>query len=499
MDTDYQKGTTRKPLERTMFEVSRASEYFDARQLSTLTGMPQDEFASVCLKELVDNALDACETLGVPPEVGIEVEMDDEHIRLTVSDNGPGIPPEVVKKFLNYSIRVSDKAAYRSPTRGAQGNALKTIIGIPYALGSREPLIVKAQGVRHSIAPWVDPAGAVHFDYSSTRENTEGTTVSLSMPNGLSGNAAAIAAMNGFPNDHVTQDFDAVHWCRSFAAFNPHATISYQGKSAGSKRHGFYKSPFGNVSYQGKDAAPKVAEIYKPTIEGTIKKYVPSQPTSPHWYGTESLKGLVFNHIAHARAGGRDLPVGEFVRQFQGLSSTRKAKAVTASLPEEIDHLSDFTDQPDMVRVLLELMQRESKPPKADALGWVGKDHLEHFFEKTYEEVKEFNYVRRSGTLPSGLHFTFEFALAHITQPGHLYCGINFSPTFGDPLAGTTLAGPKFKASGIQGFLSAGHALPQRERMWYETPTSVAVAAHIATPAPLFLDRGKTRLNMEGA
>jgi hypothetical protein len=27
----------------------------------------------------------------------------------------------------------------------------------------------------------------------------------------------------------------------------------------------------------------------------------------------------------------------------------------------------------------------------------------------------------------------------------------------------------------------------------------VAVAAHIVTPAPLFLDRGKTRLNMEGA
>jgi hypothetical protein len=25
------------------------------------------------------------------------------------------------------------------------------------------------------------------------------------------------------------------------------------------------------------------------------------------------------------------------------------------------------------------------------------------------------------------------------------------------------------------------------------------VAAHIVTPAPLFLDRGKTRLNMEGA
>jgi hypothetical protein len=61
------------------------------------------------------------------------------------------------------------------------------------------------------------------------------------------------------------------------------------------------------------------------------------------------------------------------------------------------------------------------------------------------------------------------------------------------------LAGPKFKADGIQGFLSHGHALPKGERSWYETPASVAVAAHIITPAPIFLDRGKTRLNMEGA
>ena len=161
-------------LQRTTFETSRAAEYFDARQLSTLTGVPKDEFASVCLKELVDNALDACETAGVAPVVGVEVERDNETISLAISDNGPGIPPEVVKKVLDYNIRVSDKAAYRSPTRGAQGNALKTVIGIPYALGSREPLVVAARGVRHRIAPWVDPAGVVHFDYANTPLVTEG-------------------------------------------------------------------------------------------------------------------------------------------------------------------------------------------------------------------------------------------------------------------------------------------------------------------------------------
>ncbi len=481
-------------LQRTTFETSRAAEYFDARQLSTLTGVPQTEFASVCLKELVDNALDACETAGVAPQVGIDVRAEQDVIGLTVSDNGPGIPPEVVKKVLDYNIRVSDKAAYRSPTRGAQGNALKTIIGIPYALGAREPLVVSARGVRHQVAPWVDPAGAVHFDYSSSPQPTEGTTVSLTMPSRV---------MAAGERGYYLQEFDPVHWCRSFAAFNPHATISYQAKSGGSKRPGISKSHFGEVrlgegSYQAKSPEQEGAETYKSTLEGPIKKYVPSQPTSPHWYSVESLKVLVFNHIAHARGGGRDLPLGEFVRQFQGLSSTRKAKVVCSQVPW-ISHLSEFADKPEDVGILLAAMQQESKPPKASALGWVGEDHFRTFFENTYDVVREQNYTRKYGVLPSGLPFTFEFALAILDEPGHLYCGINFSPTFGDPLQGTTLVGPKFKANGIQGFLSQGHALPEGERTWYRTPARVAACAHIITPAPMFLDRGKTRLDMENA
>ena len=194
--------------------------------------------------------------------------------------------------------------------------------------------------------------------------------------------------------------------------------------------------------------------------------------------------------------------MGEFVRQFARLTSTRKAKVVTAPLVEAgFTHLSKFAEDEERVADLLAGMQAESKPPKARALGHVGKEHVQAFFESVYSEVNEYNYVRKSGTLPSGLPFTFEFALAVLEQEeeGHLYCGINFSPTFGDPLVGTTLAGPKFKADGIRGFLAEGHALPKTQRTWYRTPASVAVAAHIITPAPMFLDRGKTRLDMERA
>ena len=248
---------------------------------------------------------------------------------------------------------------------------------------------------------------------------------------------------------------------------------------------------------RGNSGVFKGAEMYKSTRE-TTKKYVPFEPTSPHWYSSESLKKLVFSYIAAAEnGGGRDLPVGEFVRQFQGLARPAKAKAVRARIGD-VKHLSDYKANPEAVGDLLSAMQEESKLPKPAALGFVGKEHFEKFFESIYD-VQEFKYVKREGTLPSGLPLVFEFALANLSEMGHLYTAINFSPTFGDPLEGTTLAGPQFKANGITGFLSQGHALPESERSWYYSPAKVAVAAHIVTPAPIYLDRGKTRLNMEGA
>ena len=79
-------------MERTMFETSRAAEYLEARELQAQTGQPRHEFATVILKELLDNALDAAETAGVAPEVNIEVSDGAGLINITVADNGGGIP-----------------------------------------------------------------------------------------------------------------------------------------------------------------------------------------------------------------------------------------------------------------------------------------------------------------------------------------------------------------------------------------------------------------------
>lgn len=88
-------------------------------------------------KELIDNALDAAETAGVAPDIAIEFTESEHGLTLTISDNGPGIPADVVARIVgNFSSSTSDKAAYRAPLRGAQGNALKTVIGMPVACGA---------------------------------------------------------------------------------------------------------------------------------------------------------------------------------------------------------------------------------------------------------------------------------------------------------------------------------------------------------------------------
>ena len=119
---------TTKTLNRTTFVTSREMDFFNEKELTTQTGHPVYEWPLVFLKECIDNALDACEEADVAP--GITVTAAPEGI--TVEDNGPGIPESTIEAALDFTVRASNREAYVAPDRGAQGNALKTLIAMPY-------------------------------------------------------------------------------------------------------------------------------------------------------------------------------------------------------------------------------------------------------------------------------------------------------------------------------------------------------------------------------
>src|SRR5262245_16624904 len=110
-------------LQREVFETTRQLEYFSEKELSMQLGAAPARWGVVLIKELVDNALDACETARITPEIGITLTADG----LTVTDNGPGLPPGLIERSLDYDVRVSDKTCYVSPSRGQLGNALKCL------------------------------------------------------------------------------------------------------------------------------------------------------------------------------------------------------------------------------------------------------------------------------------------------------------------------------------------------------------------------------------
>ncbi len=154
-------------LTRTAFETSRLMEFFTAEELSQQMGQTEEWWRVVALKELIDNALDACENAGVAPRIGIE--SDASHT--TVTDNAGGIPDAVIKSSLDYMVRVSDKAYYVSPTRGQLGNALKCIYAAPYVMsGEVGKVRIETRGVSYDIAITLDRIAQV-----PTLTLTEGT------------------------------------------------------------------------------------------------------------------------------------------------------------------------------------------------------------------------------------------------------------------------------------------------------------------------------------
>src|SRR5262245_52954844 len=147
-------------LTRVAFKVSRLMEFCSERELQNQTGHPFQDWPLVVGKEVVDNALDACEEAEVAPEITISVDQE----TIIIQDNAGGIDTETIESILDYTIRVSSREAYVSPTRGARGNALKTILAMGYVLDRKSGsdadaagiTIIETRGIRHQIEFRVD-------------------------------------------------------------------------------------------------------------------------------------------------------------------------------------------------------------------------------------------------------------------------------------------------------------------------------------------------------
>jgi hypothetical protein len=145
---------------RQLFSEPQVAQYFELSTLAKMAGRPATDFHRVLVKELVDNSLDAAEAAGIAPEIRVQIIGGEGYFAAHVPDNGLGVTSETLDKLLDYSTFTSDKALYRTPTRGQQGNATKVLFAVPFATGyERQSPEVVSLGFKHTIHAGLDDAG----------------------------------------------------------------------------------------------------------------------------------------------------------------------------------------------------------------------------------------------------------------------------------------------------------------------------------------------------
>ena len=439
-------------LDRITFKTSRLAEFCSEKELINQTGHDSDCWPLVALKELLDNGLDACEEGGVAPDIHIAVSDDG----IAVTDNGPGIAPDTVADILDYTSRVSSREAYVSPTRGAQGNALKTILAMGFALdGERGETIIESGGGLHRITFSIDPIRQEPRIVRVRKDSLvkAGARIAVSWP---------VSASSILDNvqDRFLQIAEDYTWV------NPHLTLTVMWNRAGHN--------------------PVQWTIL--ATDTTWRKWRPFDPTSSHWYDEARLARLIANNIAYAQDHG--IPcrtVADFVREFRGLSATAKAKAICRTAGALRMSLAHFygDGESGRVQVLLGAMQKQSRPIKPRDLGVIGEAHLRAKFESAGAAPETFNY-KKSEIEHAGVPYLAEAAFGYCPKginERQIITGVNWSVAIG---------GDPFRRLG--GLGQSLDAILTKQRAGANEP--IITVLHLACPRVEYLDRGKSSVNL---
>jgi hypothetical protein len=440
-------------LTRVAFAVSRLMEFCSVRELQNQTGHSIYDWPLVVAKELFDNALDACEEAEVVPVITVTVEQD----RIIVQDNASGIDAATITSILDYNIRVSSREAYVSPTRGAQGNALKTILAMGYVLQGAGGdaigvTIVETQGLAHRIEFRADHINNQPKIIHMTRRSPirTGTRFSVHWP---------------APDMLADSEDKFAELATAYVSFNPHLTV----------RGTWNGAEFINVT----------------ATNPAWQKWRPRDPTSPHWYDAERLQRYLGAHVARDRDLSLRRTVREFIAEFRGLARTARQRQILNEVGCSHQSLAAFfgAEKVNSVGIaqLLAAMQRHSKPVAPKLLGVIGGAHFKERFLASGGAANTFKYQCRQNVDDNAIPYVVEFAFG-LHQAGlngvgtgrQIVTGANWSAAISNPFRRFGNTG-----EGLESTLAKVRA---------NASQPVICALHLASARIQFADRGKSSI-----
>jgi hypothetical protein len=452
----------------------RELDYIELHWLEKITGRPSHDWDIYIVKELLDNALDADElwarkegkeiTLDIELVYNHQRELDIYSLDIAVTNNAP-FPTDSLPSIFDFTSYASSKSHYKYPSRGQQGNALKTLLGIPYAL--RREFYGDYNNLRK---PLEIETSNQSFDVSLDIDEYE-QRVSLVLPPPVSLNhsdkTSISVRMDRFVQEKERTTNDLLMFARRFALLNPHVSFRWRVHNSGERSQWDFER---DKSWSGRfnDTAPV------------------------HWYEYAQLKELL---LALERERGRDEPLARVLQVFAGFTAGedpdgKNAKRLCEQLGfSTVGSLRLAENHAQTLRHgLVPALTIEGRRVSAEELGGLGSfltNTLGQLFP--LESAPEYRRIVYDSPTDPAHPFVLEIALAHLSEGKRvIWTGLNHTPTYEDPFYTKAFYLPnaqKAPVYGLDGFLDAyGQTADQ--------PTLLVV--HIICPNLAFQDFSKT-------
>ena len=189
------------------FEKNRQILGFDSPVKSLLMGV----------KEAVDNSLDACEEARILPDILVEIsKMDQKEYKVTIEDNGPGIPSAAMPNVFGRLLHGSRFHAVRQ-SRGQQGIGISATVmcaqittGKPATARSKVKSAEAAKEIDIIIDTKKNTPVILREEYIPWNEKESGTRITFYMS-----------------GRYITGKQSIYEYLRQTAIVNPHASLTF--------------------------------------------------------------------------------------------------------------------------------------------------------------------------------------------------------------------------------------------------------------------------------
>lgn len=350
--------------------ISPAEFFYKYREVAGFAN-PVKAFYQV-VKELIDNALDATDMHGILPDVKISIEKADEvqeYYKITVEDNGIGIPPDVVPYAFG-KVLFSSKYVMKQ-SRGMYGLGVKMVVLYAQMTTGRPVEVITSRENYRMIYYFklridINKNEPVIIERGAWRKTRDwhGTVVS------------------------VTIEGD---WSRA-----KQRILEYLSRTS-------IITPYANITL----ITPENEIIHYSRVTNAMPK--PPRESKPHPRGIdlEMFKTLINNN------GNGEEPVEEFLTSnFQSIGPSTARAILNLAKIDPYKKLHELTESE--IQRLFNIIKSydKYKPPSATSLSPLGREVLEAGLKRIFEP--EFLYaVTRSPRSYEGNPFIVEAAISY--------------------------------------------------------------------------------------